>query len=301
RGLTEREAARRLSRDGPNTLPHPDRRNVWRILRSVLLEPMLLLLLASAGIYLLLGDPREAAVLAASIALVAGLTVHQEYRSERALQALRDLGSPRARIVREGLTRTVAARDIVIGDLVLVAEGDRVPADSRLLDDDDLMLDESMLTGESVPVRRTAKGADAEAGFIHAGTLVVRGHGSAEVVAVGRHTVVGGIGVALRSLRPPPTPMQREIRRAVLLFTALGVGCSVLVTLLYGVLRGDWLQGVLAGVTLAMANIPEEFPVVLVVFLALGAWRMARNRVLVRRPPAIEALGSVTVLCADKT
>jgi Ca2+-transporting ATPase len=301
-GLSDAEAALRLRRDGPNLLPQSDQRNAWRIVASVLREPMLLLLLAATSVYLLLGDPQEAAVLGASVLLVIGLTVYQEYKSERALQALRDLSSPRARVRREGETRMVAAREVVVGDTVFVAEGDRVPADARLVDDNDLMLDESMLTGESVPVRRsTGSGAARDDDVIRASTLVVRGHATAQVVAIGAGTAVGRIGTALRTLRSPPTPMQREIRRAVILFAVLGVGTSLLVTLLYAALRGDWLQSVLAGITLAMANIPEEFPVVLAVFLALGAWRMARHRALVRRPPAIEALGSVTVLCTDKT
>lgn len=303
-GLSEAEATRRLQRDGPNVLPQPDRRNALRLAWSVLREPMLLLLLGASGLYLLLGDPQEAAILGASVALVVGLTLFQEYRSERALQALRDLSSPRARVVRDGAARTVAGSDIVVGDVIRVEEGDRVPADARVLDENDLMVDESMLTGESVPVRRTALAIDpddADEHLLRASTLVVRGHGVAQVTAIGADTAAGRIGVALRSVRTPPTPMQREIRRAVALFAVLGLASSVLVTLLYVATYGDWLQGALAGVTLAMANIPEEFPVVLTVFLALGGWRMARHRALVRRPPAIEALGSVTVLCTDKT
>lgn len=301
-GLSNAEAALRLRRDGANLLPQADRRNAWRIVRSVLAEPMLMLLLAATAIYLLLGDPQEAAALGASVLVVIGLTIYQEYKSERALQALRDLSSPRARVLREGEMRLVAAREVVVGDVIFLAEGDRVPADARLVEDNDLMLDESMLTGESVPVPRSATfRAGQEEDVVRASTLVVRGHGTAEVVATGSRTAVGRIGVALRAMRPPPTPMQREIRHAVFLFAALGIATSLLMTLLYVASRGDWLQGVLAGLTLAMANIPEEFPVVLAVFLALGAWRMARHHALVRRPPAIEALGSVTVLCTDKT
>ncbi|RYZ74725.1 MAG: cation-translocating P-type ATPase [Lysobacteraceae bacterium] len=316
-GLSSTEAARRLLRDGPNLLPQADRGNWLRLLWSVLREPMLLLLLGAAGLYLVLGDPQEAALLGASVSLVIALTVYQERKSERALQALRDLSSPRASVLRDGRARTVAAPELVVGDVIVVAEGDRVPADARLLEATDLMLDESMLTGESVPVQRAPAAAagpgagpgsqpvagaeDPGAGLIHASTLVVGGHGSAEVIAIGAATAVGRIGQALRTLRTPPTPMQLEIRRAVALFAALGLGSAVLMTLLYVAVHGGWLQGLLAGVTLAMANIPEEFPVVLSVFLALGAWRMARHKALVRRAPAIEALGSVTVLCTDKT
>lgn len=301
-GLSNEEAARRLLRDGPNLLPQPDRRNWLRIIWSVLREPMLLLLLGAAGIYLLLGDPQEASILGASVVLVIALTVYQEHKSERALEALRDLSSPRACVLRDGQMRWVAARELVVGDVILVTEGDRVPADARILEANDLMLDESMLTGESVPVHRSASlGDEREDHLIRASTLVVGGHGSAEITAIGTDTAVGQIGLALRTLRSPPTPMQLEIRRAVVLFAALGLGSSVLMTLLYVAVHGGWLQGLLAGVTLAMANIPEEFPVVLTVFLALGAWRMARHKALVRRAPAIEALGSVTVLCTDKT
>ena len=218
---------------------------------SVLREPMLLLLLAATAVYLVLGDAGEALLLAVSVLAVIGLTIYQEQKSERALEALRELGSPRARVLRDGSPRVLPAGALVVGDVILLAEGDRVPADARLLEDTDLHVDESLLSGESVPVRRHI-GGPAEAALVHASTLVVSGHGIA-VVAL---------------------------------------------TLLA---RGDWTQAVLAGLTLAIATIPEEFPMVLAVFLALGAWRMARHQALVRRTPAIEALGAITVLCTDKT
>ena len=301
-GLSQAEADRRLRRDGPNLLPQPERRNWRAILGGVVREPMLLLLAAASALYLLLGDAAEAAALAASFGLVVALTAFQEYRSERALQALRDLSSPNARVLRDGALRALPARDLVVGDVVRIVEGDRVPADARLLEATDLMLDESMLTGESVPVARAPSAhATAEEGWVRAGTLAVHGHGLAEITATGAATAIGRIGASLRAVRSPPTPLQADIRRAVVAFAILGIGFSLLVALVYGASRGDWLQGTLAGITLAMANIPEEFPVVLAVFLALGAWRMARHRALIRRPHAIEALGAVTVLCTDKT
>ncbi|GAB3750138.1 cation-translocating P-type ATPase [Lysobacter olei] len=296
-GLTATEAAARLKRDGPNALPEPARKRRWAILVDVLREPMLLLLVAAAGIYLFLGDPQEAALLASSVVLVIGLTAYQEYKSERALQALRDLSSPRAHVLRDGVATVVPARELVVGDVILVAEGDRVPADASVLEGADLHVDESLLTGESVPVARTA-GGDA---LLHASTLVVRGRGSAEVVAIGAQTAVGRIGTTLATLQVERTPLQREMRHTVAVFALLSLATCVLMVVLYGLLRGDWLQAVLAGITLAMANIPEEFPVVLTVFLALGAWRMAKHNALVRRAPAIEALGAITVLCTDKT
>ncbi|MFZ2751811.1 MAG: HAD-IC family P-type ATPase, partial [Lysobacteraceae bacterium] len=307
-GLSAAEAAARLRRDGPNLLPQPERRGWSRMLFDVVREPMLLLLVAAAVLYLLLGEARDAAILGASVLLVIALTLYQELRSEHALQALRDLSSPRARVLRDGVERNLAARELVVGDMISVTEGDRVPADARLIGDAELELDESLLTGESMPVRRVAgTRADIDAGTddapstIQAGTLVVRGHGMAEVTAIGARTGMGRIGASLQTLPTERTPLQNEMRRVVVLFALIGMASCALMIVLYGWLRGDWLQALLAGITLAMSNIPEEFPVVLTVFLALGGWRMARQRVLVRRPPAIEALGAVTVLCTDKT
>ena len=299
-GLSASEAARRLARDGANAQPEPERRRWPGIVASVLREPMLLLLIAACAVYLVVGEPRDAAVLGLSVLMVIGLTLYQEMRAENALQALRDLSSPWATAWRDGSPQRVPATALVVGDMVQVTEGDRVPADARLVDSSDLHIDESLLTGESVPVAHTA-GADAEAARIHAGTLVVRGQATAEVTATGAGTEMGKIGASLGALDREATPLQHEIRRLVLWFTAASLVSCALVATLYFWLRGGWLDALLAGITLAMATIPEEFPVVLTVFLALGAWRMARLRVLVRRPPAIEALGSVTVLCTDKT
>ena len=300
-GLSSATAAGRLRRDGPNVLPEPERRRRWTIVVNVLREPMVLLLLGAATVYVLLGDPRDAGLLGASVLLVIGLTVYQEQKSERALQALRDLSSPRARVLRDGGIHLLAGREVVVGDVILVGEGDRVPADARVIEATDLHVDESLLTGESAPVRREVSAEGDESGLLHASTLVVRGRGTAEVVATGARTSVGRIGAALGTIRSEPTPMQREIRRVVAWVAVLSMASFALMTGLYFATRGGWLDALLAGITLAMANIPEEFPVVLTVFLALGAWRMAQHKALVRRAPAIEALGSITVLCTDKT
>lgn len=300
-GLTSLEATARLQRDGPNLLPEPERRRGWIIILNVLREPMLLLLLAAATVYLLLGDPREAMVLGTSVFLVIALTVYQEQKSEHALQALRDLSSPRARVLRDGEPCLLAGRELVVGDVILIAEGDRVPADAQVIEESDLHVDESMLTGESVPVRCTPTTEKDLSGRLHASTLVVRGRGTAEVVAIGANTSVGHIGAALSSIHRESTPLQQEMRRVVIVIAALSLASCMLMTGLYLATRGGWLDALLAGITLAMANIPEEFPVVLTVFLALGAWRMAQHKALVRRASAIEALGAITVLCTDKT
>jgi Ca2+-transporting ATPase len=300
-GLTSAEAAARLSRDGLNLLPQTKRRSLLAIVLRVLREPMLLLLLGATAVYLLLGDAREALILAGSVLLVIALRVYQEQKSEHALQALRDLSRPQARVLRDGKSCMVPAQDLVIGDVIVVAEGDRLPADAQVLEENDLHVDESLLTGESLPIRRCVAPPGNEDGLLHASTLVVRGRGLAEVVATGVRTAVGQVGLALPTIHLEATPMQHELRRVVLLFAGLALIACVAVTSLYYVTRGGGLAALLAGLTLAIATIPEEFPVVLTVFLAMGAWRMAQHSALVRRMPAIEALGAATVLCTDKT
>ena len=308
-GLSSKEAMARLAHEGYNELPSAKPRSLWAIAWEVVREPMFLLLIAASAIYLVLGDIREALVLLASVFVVMGITFYQERKTERALEALRELSSPRARVLRDDEWQFVPGREVVVGDLVTVKEGDRVPADAALLKSSNLMADESLLTGESMPVRKRASAAEpapARPGgddlpFVYSGTLLTQGQGVACVVATGVHTEIGKIGKALQTLVPELSGIQRETRRAVLIFAVIGLALCVLVTALYGINRGDWLNGLLAGITLAMANLPEEFPVVLTVFLALGAWRISQQGVLTRRAPAIETLGSTTVLCVDKT
>jgi Ca2+-transporting ATPase len=293
--LSSTEAARRLAAEGPNALPAASERSILVIALQVLREPMFLLLVAAAGIYLLLGDRGEALVLAASIGVILVITIVQERKAERALEALRDLSSPRALVLRDGERLRIAGRDVVRGDLLLLAEGDRVPADARLAAADGLEVDESLLTGESLPVAR--KSGDA----VHSGTLVVTGHGRGEVFATGARTELGRIGASLATLETGKTSLEIETARIVKLVALLALAACIAVALAYFATRGDLLGAALAGLTLAMALVPEEFPVVLTVFLALGAWRISRHGVLTRRMPAIEMLGAATVLCVDKT
>ncbi|MBS0327668.1 MAG: cation-translocating P-type ATPase [Proteobacteria bacterium] len=307
--LSERDAAARLARDGYNELPSARPPGFWAIAWDVVREPMLLLLVAAATVYLVLGDHGEAIALALSVLVMIGITLHQRRKTERALEALRGLASPRAQVLRDGAWRTVAGRDVVVDDLLRVKEGDRISADAHLETASDLMVDESLLTGESVPVAKrpggpadlpTRPGGDDQP-WVYSGTLVTRGQGLARVVATGRGTEMGRIGGHLAVIAEEPTALERETRRAVVVFAAIGGTLCALVVAWYGIVRDAWLQGLLAGITLAMANIPEEFPVVLTVFLALGAWRIAASGVLARRASAVEALGAAAVLGVDKT
>jgi Ca2+-transporting ATPase len=276
-------------------MPGARRRGPIAIALGVLAEPMFLLLVAGATIYLVLGDIREALVLAASLLVVSTIAIVQERKSERALEALRDLASPRALVIREGTPIRIAGAEVVRGDLVVVSEGDRVPADVRVIVANDLVLDESLLTGESLPVEK-------EPGTtVFSGTLVVKGRGRGVVLASGPRTEFGRIGRSLVDLDIERTHLQRETTRVVRAIATVGIGACVVLAVYSTLLLGNWLTGVLAGITLAMAILPEEFPLILTVFLALGAWRIARRGVLTRRMPAIETLGAATVLCVDKT
>ncbi len=308
-GLSTLEARASLEADGYNELPSDKRRRLWTLAADVLREPMFLLLLASGATYALLGDQQEAATLLAFVVLVAGITLYQEHKTERALDALKDLSSPRALVLRDGIRQRVPGREVVRGDILIIAEGDRVPADAALVSCLNVSTDESLLTGESVPVRKSTwdgasplsrPGGDGLP-FIYAGTLVAHGSAVGVVLATGVHTEMGRIGKALQTASAEPSVLQRETRRFVrrVAFAATAV-CGV-VALIYGLTRGDWLNGGLVGLTLAMAILPNELPAVLTIFLALGAWRMSQKRALVRHIPALEALGSATVLCVDKT
>ena len=298
-GLDETEAARRLAAQGPNILSSQDRRAWPAIVADAAREPMFLLLLAAALLYLLLGQPGEGLFLACMVAVSLGLALYQEGKTERALAALRDLASPRAHVLRGGRWQAIAASQLVRGDVVALAEGDRVPADARLDSSSGLQTDESLLTGESMPVDKAA-GPEAAA-MVYAGSLVVQGHGIALVTATGARSELGRIAASLQAVRPAASPLQRQTAALARTFAVAGLGLSVALALLYGVTRGDWLQAVLAGIALAMSMLPEELPVVMTVFPAIGAWRLARQQVLTRRLAAIETLGAISVLCVDKT
>ena len=311
-GLSEAEATERLRQEGYNEIPAARKRSSLAIALDVAREPMFLMLVACGVLYLLLGDLSEALMLLFFVFVVMGITLYQERKTERALEALRDLSSPRALVVRNGKEKRIAGRDVVRGDLLVVKEGDRVPADATLVSSLNLYVDESLLTGESVPVRKSSvEDADAtgmsgrpggdDLPFVYSSTLAVQGQGIARVHATGTRTEIGKIGRALQAVEPEKTLLQRETGRLVRRLVVVGLSLCALVVVVYGLTRGNWLHGLLAGITLAMATLPEEFPVVLTIFLALGAWRISKKQVLTRRVPAVETLGSATVLCVDKT
>jgi len=312
-GLTQAQAQERLRQFGPNALPAQQSRGFVRIGLEVVREPMFLLLLAAGTLYFATGKTGDALMLLGFVFVVMAITIVQERRTERALDALKALSNPRALAIRDGRAKRIAGDEVVPGDVLIVAEGDRVPADALLRRATNLSTDESLLTGESVPVRKTPSREASSLGrpggddlpALFSGTLVTAGQGLCEVMHTGMQTQIGHIGTALQQIPAEITPLQLETRRIVRSLAMLGLAACLTVVISYALTRGAsvqaWKDGMLAGIAMAMAILPEEFPVILTVFLALGAWRISKSRVLTRRLPAIETLGATTVLCVDKT
>jgi P-type Ca2+ transporter type 2C len=303
-GLSEQEATALLKQNGYNEIPGSQRQSLLALVMSTISEPIFLLLVGCGTIYFLLGDAQEAAILLGFVLFIVALTLYQERKTEKSLDALRDLSSPRALVIRDNQKRRIAGREVVVGDVIVLAEGDRVPADAQVLWSNQLSVDESLLTGEAVPVTKTVKSGGSGEDvclMVHSGTLVVQGQGIALVKATGVHTEMGKIGHILQTLVPEDTRLQQETRSLVGKLTIVAIAICVAVVLVYGLTHQDWLNGLLAGLSLAMAILPNEFPVVLTIFLSMGAWRFSKIQVLTRRMPVVETLGAVTVLCVDKT
>jgi P-type Ca2+ transporter type 2C len=310
-GLSASEARARLAAEGPNELPQQRSRSLFQIGWGTVREPMFALLLGSGIIYLLLGNPKEALLLLVFACSSVGIAIIQEGRSERVLEALQDLTSPRALVIRDGVRIHIPNRQVVRGDIVVLAEGDRVPADGEVLTAEDLQVDESLLTGESAPVGKRPMGpgdptappnlGGEDLPYIYSSTLVVRGSGLAEVTATGASSRIGQIGRTLSTIETATPKLTSETRRVVRLVAVIGIACCAAAVILFGLFRGSWLEALLAGIALGMSMVPEEFPLVLTVFTVMGAWRLSKARVLTRKAAAIETLGAATVLCTDKT
>ncbi len=308
-GLSESDVIAKHTQVGFNELDSDKRQNFFQIFIEVVRDPMLLLLLSIGLIYLFIGELSDALILLMFVFVVLGITFYQKRKTERALDALKNLSSPRALVIRDGKQIRIPGREVVCDDMVILNEGDRVPADLFILENHNLLIDESLLTGESLPVRKsewdkkiiaTQPGGD-DKPYAYAGTMVVQGSGIARVSAIGMKTEMGKIGSALNAINEEQTLLQKETKKLVRNFALVGIILCVIILCIYGLFYGDWLEGVLSGLTLGMAILPEEFSVVLVIFLALGAWRISKGHVLTRRLPAIETLGATTTLCTDKT
>lgn len=295
RGLDADLARKRLHEEGPNELGLSQRRTLRDILLDVLREPMFLLLLGAGAIYFAMGDSHEALILLTFVFIIMGMTAIQERRTDNALAALRDMSSPRALVIRSGEAQRIAGRDVVREDVLVLAEGDRIPADGTLLEAHELATNESMLTGESESV--TKKSGD----MVYAGTLVVAGQGVVLVTATAHRTEMGRIGKSLDSIAITPSPLREEMGRLTRRLASFGIALSCGLVLLFWLLRGGWMDALLAGIALAMSLLPQEFAVIMIIFMAMAARRLAAQQVLTRRLNSIETLGETSVLCVDKT
>lgn len=307
-GLSAAQAQARLAADGPNALPEEAPPSLLALMWTVIREPMLILLLVAGAINFALAEPLDGTLLMAATVIVIGITIYQERKTANAVHALKDLTAPQATVLRDGQRLRIDARDVVVGDVLVVNEGDRVCADAVLFEAENIYVDESLLTGESVPVAKSISLDQAQVApggegtpWLFSGTLLTKGHGLAHVRATGSLTQLGKIGHALSDINVGRTRLQTEVNRLVAVVAVVAFIAAGLVAGVYAMTRGEWLTGVLAGIATAMAMLPEEFPVVLTVFMALGSWRMAQKSVISRRPPVVETLGAATVICTDKT
>lgn len=294
-GLSCDQVVAQRQKFGENRLPDREKKSSFKLIVTILTEPMIFLLLAVVVLYFFLGDWRETVVLALSVVGVVVLEFYQDTKTERALEALRSLSAPQCEVLRGGEYVTIPSTEVVVSDILVINEGDRVAADGELIESTGVSANESILTGESVVVEKNIDDK------VYSGTVIVSGHGLVKVSSVGTQTEMGRIGMSLHDIKPEKTLLQKEVNKVVRYVALAAVSLAVALTLLFWVLRGDFLQGFLAGLTLSIAILPEEFPVVLSVFMALGAWRLAKSNVLARKSQTIETLGSATVLCTDKT
>jgi len=308
-GLTKNEVLIKRREFGLNELPRDKSGGIFKLIWTIVTEPMIGLLLIGCVIYLILGDRAEAILMMFSVMVVVIIELYQENRSEKSLEALRNLANPKARVIRDGKQTLISSNEIVPGDVLVLQEGDRISADAKVILATNLQIDESLLTGESVPVtkcqyepnnKQNKPGGD-DTPWVFSGSLVVKGHGFAEVTSIGAKTEVGKIGQTLNSFETEKTLLQKETSIFIKKIAIFGISACVLLILIYGLTRGNWLEAILAGITMAMGALPEEFPIVLTLFLIMGAWRLAQKNVLARRAATIETLGSTTVLCVDKT
>ncbi len=311
-GLTGEQARTLQIRYGRNELTPQKKTSFIRKALHIVAEPMFLLLLVAAVIYFVLGEPRDGAIMLIFVVGIISIDIIQEWKTDRTLSALKDLSAPHVRVIRDGVEQDIASVDLVPGDIMLLCEGVKIPADGVILKCNDLCVDESSLTGEAEGVWKNADTAEPSADYwrkdyCYAGTLVTQGTAVVQADKIGAATEYGKIGTHVASAPEESTPLQKQTGRLVKACAGIAavlfalVGAVTYINLPDHMLGARLIESVLSGITLAMAMIPEEFPVILTVFLSMGAWRLAKKNSLVRKLPSVETLGAVSVLCVDKT
>jgi Ca2+-transporting ATPase len=312
-GLSSEEAKRRQQKYGKNELTPKKKESFLKKVLHILCEPMFLLLIVAAVIYFILGEPRDGAIMLIFVVGIISIDVIQEWKTDKTLNALKDLSAPHVTVLRDGKEQQIASADLVPGDLMMIYEGVKIPADSVVIHCADLCVDESSLTGEAEGVWKitTENAAPAQdywrKDYCYAGTLVTQGTATVEVDKIGAETEYGKIGLGVAAAPQEDTPLQKQTGKLVktcaiiagVLFLLVGV--FTWFNIPDHIFSDRIVESILSGITLAMAMIPEEFPVILTVFLSMGAWRLAKKNSLVRKLPSVETLGAVSVLCVDKT
>jgi Ca2+-transporting ATPase len=278
-----------------NELPIDKPRGLISIVAEVVKEPMFALLLACCLLYILIGSLQESLILSVFVVMIIGLTIFQSWKTEKTLAALKDLSSPKALVIRDGIEQSIPSRELVVSDIMIIEEGDKISADAIILETENLAVEESSLTGESLAVSKII-GAE-----IYSGTLVTQGKAKAKVSAIGIDTKLGKLGKTIKSIVKEESRFKKESAKLISKILIVEVFLSIIIIGVYWLLRNNLFQGLLTSLTFAMAMLPEEIPAVLTIFLALGAWRLSQQKVLTKKMPAVETLGSINVLCVDKT
>lgn len=296
-GLTSAEVEHSRTLHGSNRIDTKENRVLGHVLLDIVKEPMFILLFIACTIYFIVGQYQEGMIMFAAILLVAGISIFQEYRSRNAVEALKKISAPLAKVLRNGMREQIATEDLVVDDLLLLEEGEIIAADGWIVSANDLSVNESMITGESMPVNKAA----GHSSFVYRGTLVTSGSAVARLTAVGSKTMFGKIGLSLKEINVEKTPLQKQIKTFVTYMVWFGAGAFTLVFVYNYIESKNFIHALMHGLTLAMSVIPEEIPVAFSTFMALGAFRLLKNKLIVKQPLYVETLGSATVICADKT
>lgn len=298
RGLDDHEVSTNRAKYGANILDESLDNKWYHTFYGILSEPMFLLLLSAALIYFVVGETNEAIIMILAIFFVSSISLYQENKSSNAVDSLRKIGNPKVRAIRDGIEKEISNEELVVGDIILLEDGKIVPADAKIIQSNDFSVNESLLTGESIPV---FKSINIEEDQIKSGTIVVSGACICEVTQVGKDTEIGKIGESLSNIGHQKTPLQKQIANFTKTMVVFGVFAFILVCVLNYLSNGDWVKSLLKGLTLAMSVIPEEIPVAFSTFMALGAYHLYRKGVIAKSPYTVETLGAATVICTDKT
>ena len=308
KGLSDTEVAERLKQNGKNELRAKPPKTLLQMLKEQILDPMVCILIVAAVISAVLQEWTEAGVIFAIVILNAAIGIVQEKKAQSSLEALRDMSAPTARVLRQGEESVIPAAELVVGDIVLLCDGDMVPADVRLIDSANLKIQEASLTGESVPAEKDADAVLPEtctlgdrSNMAYSSSIVIYGRGTGVVIATGMNTEVGNIAGMLDNQDELDTPLKRKLNAVGKILTIVGLIVCILIFVIGAIYQRPLIPQLLVAISLAISIIPEGLPATATIVMALGVQRMAKKNALIRKLPAVETLGSATVICSDKT